>query len=116
VFHVQCDSEEITINPMRGKINGEGKQIFNVSFLSNIEKEFSSEITVHIRGGKPLKLPIRANAIIPDVKIEEEVFDYQGVTFGDSKILPLTIHNDSNIDAKLILDLREYPEFEIILP
>ena len=30
--------------------------------------------------------------------------------------MPLTIHNDSNIDAKLILDLRDYPEFEIILP
>lgn len=61
-------------------------------------------------------MPIRANAIIPDVKIEEEQFDFGGVTFGDSKILPLTIHNDSNIDAKLILDLRDYPEFEIILP
>lgn len=54
--------------------------------------------------------------MIPDVKIEEDGFDFGGVTFGDCKILPLTIHNDSNIDAKLILDLRDYPEFEIILP
>lgn len=63
-----------------------------------------------------MKIPVRANAIIPDVKVEEDIFDYGGVTFGDSKILPLTLHNDSNIDAKLILDLRDYPEFEIILP
>lgn len=84
--------------------------------MSNVEKEFNSEITVHIRGAKPLKIPVRANAIVPDVKIEEDIFDYGGVTFGDSKILPLTIHNDSNIDAKIILDLRDYPEFEIILP
>lgn len=59
---------------------------------------------------------MRANAIIPDVRIEEDNFDFGGVTFGDSKILPLTIHNHSNIDAKLILDLRDYPEFEIIMP
>jgi len=63
-----------------------------------------------------LKIPVKAKAIIPDVKIEEDVFDFGGVTFGDSKIIPLTIHNDSDIDAKLILDIREYPEFEIILP
>ena len=86
-----------------------------MSFLSNVEKEFNSEITIHIRGAKPLKVPVRANAIVPDVKIEEDIFDYGGVTFGDSKILPLTIHNDSNIDAKIILDLRDYPEFELIL-
>ena len=81
-----------------------------------MEKEFNSEITVNIRGAKPLKIPVRANAIVPDVKIEEEAFDYGGVTFGDSRILPLTLHNDSNIEAKIILDLRDYPEFEIILP
>ena len=115
IFSVQCDCEEITINPIRGKIVSEGKAIFNVSFLSSVEKEFTSLITVNIRGGKPLQIPVRANAIIPDVKIEEEQFDFGGVTFGDSKTMPLTIYNHSNIEAKLILDLREYPEFEIIM-
>lgn len=28
----------------------------------------------------------------------------------------MTLINNSNIDAKLILDLRDYPEFEIQLP
>lgn len=54
--------------------------------------------------------------MIPQVKIDEPQFDFSGVTFGDSKTLPLTIINNSNIDAKLILDLRDYPEFEISLP
>jgi hypothetical protein len=44
--------------------------------LSKDEKEFNSEITVHIRGGKPLKIPVHANAMIPDVKIEEDIFDF----------------------------------------
>jgi hypothetical protein len=28
----------------------------------------------------------------------------------------LTVYNHSDIAAKLILDIREYPEFEIIVP
>lgn len=54
--------------------------------------------------------------MIPKVKIEQDILDFQGVTFGDAKILPLTLINDSNIDAKLVLDLRDFPEFEIFLP
>lgn len=56
---------------------------------------------------------MRAQSIIPQVSIEEDAFDFGGVTFGDSKTLPLTLVNDSNIEARLILDLRELPEFEV---
>ena len=28
----------------------------------------------------------------------------------------MTLINNSNIDAKLVLDLRDFPEFEIFLP
>ena len=61
-------------------------------------------------------LPVRARAIIPDVIIEEEKVDFGGVTFGDQKVLPITIMNNSDITAKLELDIRDYPEFEIIVP
>jgi len=30
--------------------------------------------------------------------------------------MPVTIINNSDISAKLILDIREYPEFELIMP
>jgi len=30
--------------------------------------------------------------------------------------MDLTIHNNSDISAKLELDIREYPDFEIIVP
>ncbi len=45
------------------------------------------------------------------MSVQEEKFEYGGVTFGDSKTLPFTLINESNIDAKVVLDLREYPEF-----
>jgi len=61
-------------------------------------------------------MPVRACAKIPDIEIDEAELDFGGITFGDSKTLPLTVHNHSDIPAKLILDIREHPEFEIILP
>jgi hypothetical protein len=116
IFHVECDAEELTIFPMKGRITADQKQILTVGFVSHVELDFDAEITVHIRGGRPLKLPVRACAKIPDIEIEEPALDYGGITFGDSKTLDLTIYNHSDIPAKLLLDIREYPEFEIIVP
>ena len=61
-------------------------------------------------------MKVTANAKIPKIEIEETELDFGGITFGDSKTLPFTIYNHSDIPAKLILDIRDYPEFEIILP
>jgi len=110
VFHIISDYEELKITPMRGRIMNDRSETLKVGFLSNKEKPFEGKIHVKIRGGDVLPLTVLANAIIPDVRIEEEVFDFGGVTFGDSKVLPLTIHNDSNIEALLILDMRQYGE------
>jgi hypothetical protein len=44
------------------------------------------------------------------------MIDFGGITFGDQKTLPLTVVNESDIPAKVILDMREYPEFDFILP
>lgn len=75
-----------------------------------------TEIVVNIRGGKPLRIPVLVNTIIPEIFIEEKQIDFGGITFGDSKTLPLTFVNESDITAKIILDMREYPEFDFILP
>jgi hypothetical protein len=84
--------------------------------MSTQIKSVKSEIQINIRGGKPLKIPVIVNSIAPEIYIEEKSIDFGGITFGDSKTLPLTIINESDITAKVILDMREYPEFDFILP
>lgn len=113
IFHVENHYEELSIHPLHGKIAPESKYMFTVGFQSAVAADFSAEVVVHIRGGKPLRLPVRAVARIPEIQIEQDILDFGGVTRGDSKTLPLTIYNHSEIPAKLILDLREYDEFEI---
>jgi hypothetical protein len=116
VFHVEPTSEELTISPMRGKILPDQKLSFTVGFISHVPIDFEEEITVNIRGGKSLKLPVRVRAKIPEIDIEEPEIDFGGITLGDSKTLPMTIYNRSDIPAKLILDIRDFPEFELIVP
>ena len=71
---------------------------------------------VHIRGGKSLPLKVFACAKIPNIEIKEDILDFGGITVGDHGYRPFTIYNHSDIPAKLLLDIREYPEFELILP
>lgn len=116
VFMIENDDEEIEIKKKYGRILPESKYVISVSFYSPVPKNYESEIVVNIRGGKQQRLPVRAQSIVPEIFIEERTIDFGGVTFGDQKVLPLTIINNSDITAKLELDIRDYKEFEIILP
>ena len=116
IFHVECHNEELSINPKKGRIGADSKMVFTAGFISTVEQDFMTEIIVHIRGGKSLRLPVRACVKIPDIEIQEPEIDFGGITVGDFKTLPFTVYNHSDIQAKLLLDIREYPEFEIIVP
>ncbi len=72
------------------------------------EKKIESEIILNIRGGKPVSLPFKAETIIPKVVVLEEEFNFGGVTtLGNSSNLKMTLVNNSDIAATLLLDLRE---------
>ena len=83
IFHVQCDAKELQIFPLKGNIQGDSKFAFKVSFISNQVKSLKSEIVVNIRGGKPLRIPVLVNSIVPEIYIEEKAIDFGGITFGD---------------------------------
>jgi len=38
---------------------------------------------INIRGGKPLRMPVIINSIVPEIFIEEKAIDFGGITFGD---------------------------------
>ena len=70
IFHVENPYEELSVFPMQGKIGGESKLMFTVGFKSDLETDFNAEIIVHIRGGKPMRIPVHALARIPELFIE----------------------------------------------
>lgn len=79
-----------------------------MSYSSKIEQEIKGrELWVNLRGGKPIKIPISVNTIIPDVHVINPNFDFGGITYGNSGVLTMVITNNSSISAMLNLDLRE---------
>ena len=64
-------------------------------------------LNVNIRGGQSSKLDFFAKTSIPKVRIEQQEFNFGDIRFGNTGSLAMTIINDGNIDADLIIDLRE---------
>ena len=59
-----------------------------------------------IRGGKPIKLPVHAEAVLPAVTIDEDELAFEPVYQGGQGRQPLTLRNVSIAAAQLTLDLR----------
>ena len=65
------------------------------------------EITIKIRGGTPITLGFYAKTSIPKVKIGQDEFNFGDIRFGNSGTMLMTLINEGNIDADLIMDLRD---------
>ena len=107
----------ITVHPMIGRIPPDSNTELVVTIQSNDERVISDDLVVSIRGGKQVKLPLRAKVIIPHVRIMEDDFDFGGVTYGSTAILKMTLLNESSIPAVLNLDLTneiEHPGIQFL--
>ena len=68
VYHFKDIHEDLQISTMIGKILSNSKQSISCSFISNIMKQFSTEIEVQIRGGNSIKIPIKAYSVVPQIR------------------------------------------------
>lgn len=86
---------------MQDRINSEETKYLKLSFNCKKEIELSNEtININVRGGKPLSLPFSIKTIIPDININEEEFNFGGITtLGNPGELNLTITNSSSISG-----------------
>lgn len=67
-----------------------------MNFLSENECRIESEIRILIRGGKILRLPVLAEAIIPKISIAELEFDFGKITaLGNLGDREMTLRNES---------------------
>jgi hypothetical protein len=103
----------LNINKFRGKIYPQSKEKLKVTFSSDHANKFTGiSIIVNIRGSNPIKVPISAEVIIPQIDIFQKEFDFKEITYGGSGVLQMIIENSSPIQAKLKLDLRPKEEFK----
>ena len=116
VFKVSSAIAGLTLSPTTGLVPPGGVQKLEVRLLPGAARMYDASanfITAHIRCGKSLQLPVVAHAIIPQITIEQDEFEFGEVAIGASVDMELTLKNEGDIPANLILDLSKYPEFSL---
>jgi hypothetical protein len=73
-------------------------------------------VTVQVRGGKPLRLAVKAEFIVPEVSVLTDELDFGPTYLGAHASRDLVVANASAIPATLTLDLRKHPEFSARIP
>eukprot|EP00929_Paragymnodinium_shiwhaense_P088700 TRINITY_DN49010_c0_g1_i1.p1 TRINITY_DN49010_c0_g1~~TRINITY_DN49010_c0_g1_i1.p1 ORF type:complete len:2929 (-),score=783.00 TRINITY_DN49010_c0_g1_i1:108-8894(-) len=115
VFHVEPVQEGVTVSPMRGRINAEGRVDLEVHVLLDRQMNLDTALTLNIRGGRPIKLPIQAQAVVPNIEFVEEEIDFGQITLGAIKVMPISLCNSSAVDGTLYVNLQPHPEFTLSL-
>ena len=108
----------LKFNDETGYITDKPKLIEVIFTHSEPNHNFITEIPIKIRGGKDLKLILKANIVQPDVIIEEDKFDFGGVCFNEMKIKNLTLSNRSELPASVYINLNadlRYKDFRLVL-
>jgi hypothetical protein len=60
-------NDRLTVSQRRGKVGADDVLELEVSLCCSLPGAFASTLEVEVRGGKPLKLPVKADAVIPVV-------------------------------------------------
>ena len=110
------EQEGLSVAPDRGKVNGTDTLELEVSVQVEKAGPFSGHILVDMRGGKSIKLPVKALASVPQIEVAEDEFDFGSVFLGGAVKLPITLSNKAAVGGSLRIDLGEHPEFSLELP
>jgi hypothetical protein len=116
VFHVDSYPEGVTISPMRNRINPDGRVDLNVHVQLDKPMRLDGTLTLNVRGGKQIKIPIQAETVVPNINfVEEGDIEFGSLTLGAQQAAPLTLLNSSAVEGTLYVNLQQYHEFSLSL-
>ncbi|CAD7936763.1 unnamed protein product [Amoebophrya sp. A120] len=113
VFFVESQLEGVTIQPQRGSVPIGSTAEITISVTLEQPQVLDSVVNVLIRGGKTIRLPISAQAVVPNIELEEAEFEFGSLTLGAVHTLPMTLRNSSAVEGTLYINLQDYPEFTL---
>ena len=108
----------LTFKDAAGYLTDKIKTILVTINYKEPNPEFECEVPILIRGGKGLVLKIAANIVQPEVIIEQNSFDFGGVSFNEQSTKLLTFNNKSHLSANVIVNLNSdlrFRDFKLIL-
>ncbi|CAJ1445026.1 unnamed protein product [Effrenium voratum] len=115
VYHVDSVPDGVGISPMRGRISPEGRVEIDVHVLLDRPMQLESAVTLNVRGGKPIRLPIMATAVNPNIEFMEDEIEFGQLTLGAQGVVPISLKNSSAVEGTHYVNLQPYPEFSLSL-
>lgn len=106
VYEFENSSKYIKFTEQRGYIIETQIPLTCTILCNDLIPEFVENCKLFVRGGDTLDIKVKAKVILPDVYILQEEFNFGFASFGEKETLPLTIFNNSDINAKIIVDFR----------
>lgn len=85
----------------------------SVVLFARAPLRLDAPLSAHVRGGKPCKVHVTADAQLPQVGIVEDEFAFGTVTVGATATRTLTLVNSGQLVAALDLMLTNCPGFDI---
>ncbi|KAL0021413.1 hypothetical protein WJX79_003538 [Trebouxia sp. C0005] len=109
-------SELVRCNPDRGRVPQGGTLDMELTLSCMEPQSVNTQVLVEVRGGKPVKLLIKGEAVLPAVDIQESQLDFGEVYMGVTARIPMTIINTTPVLAGMSVDLQAQPSFSLDLP
>jgi len=114
VFHVEPGlPAHVTIAPMRGRIAADGRTDLTVTVLLDQPIQLDTLLTLAIRGGKSIRIPLLAAAVVPKFSFDEVDYDFGQLTLGAMATLPMTLRNSSAVEGTAYINLMGFPAFSL---
>lgn len=106
------ERQGIRINPDRALVlPGESAEISVVVAPKAAMSYDNAQVSLNIRGQKPVVLKFSGESIIPQIEVAEQSIEMPTVPIGSEFRAPLALTNESDIVACLIIDLKKYGDF-----
>jgi len=115
VYHVETAIEGVTVTPTRGRISPEGRIDLNVHMLLDRPTQLETMLTLNVRGGKPIRVPIVATAVVPNIEFLEDEIEFGQLTLGAVEMKTISLKNSSAVEGTLYVNLQPHPEFTLAL-
>lgn len=115
-FRVQPNNT-VSVNPSMGRVAAGTAMDIEIGLEASEAMNISTMLFIDTRGSyKPLKIPVKANAVLPSISIQEEELDFGTLYVGGAEKRELTLHNGAAVSGRAVIDLRELSEFSLELP
>lgn len=102
----------INVSPRRAVVEaGESLAITVTLHPLEAQRYDRVKVSASVRGSKSISFRLEGEAIVPQLSLLEESFNFGVVALGSEWRLPFTIVNSSLIAGSLLLNLDSFPEF-----